>query len=471
MSRLSTHVALCCAGWFVFAPAPGSASILELFGAGPRSAAMAGAMPAAAYGAEATFDNPALLSEASYGGAIVGLAWTSFDVDIQMMRPVCVDTYQACQAAHSGQFAHRMAKNPPPNTSLQIGWHAPLAGPFDKRVVIGAQMTLPLGRLFSISGPDPQTPHFYMYEGLPDRFALLLATSFEPTSWVALGVGMQVLASLSSDVDMTIDVTNHVMDRASVEVRLQPISRLVAGVVIRPYAGVQLGVCYRQQVNFSYAVPSNIGIGTTAHAALLVEQKTLFTPDSLHLGAAWRSSSGRLLVSLSTTFAMWSAAPDPSPRVDIDLSGGSLDALGVGEVLDVGEDAAPIALNFSNTWSPRLGVEWLALPRWMVRGGYGFVVSPAGYATGAYNYLDNDAHVLAIGSDIAFEPPIESRPPSAGAASEPPRFDHRSFVRVALQARVLPRRSVRKIDRNDPVGDFEHDGVVLHANLSLGGTW
>ena len=453
-------------------PGSATASVLELFGGGPRSAAMAGAtLGAGSYGAEAAFENPALLADASHGGVFAGIAYSHFDTAVRLSRPVCTETRAFCRAMHGNTFSHRAAKDPPSNTSLQLGWHAPLAGPLGKRVVMGALMTLPLGRVLSISGPDPQTPHFYMYEGLPDRFALLLSASFEPTSWLAFGVGAQILASLSSDVAMVLDVNNHVMDRASVDVRLQPIARLVAGIVARPVAGVRLGVSYRQKVDFRYDIPSDIGIGQAARAVLAVEQQTLFSPDSLHIGASWRSPSGKWLVAMSTSLALWSAAPDPSPRVQIDLSGTTLDAVGFGEVLDVGQETPPIRLRFADTWAPRLGVEWLASERWMLRTGYAFVPTPSQRATGAFNYLDNDAHVVALGADLGFGPPIASRPPSGGPKGEPPRWDHRLFVRVALQARVHPRRTVVKVDVHDPVGDLEHDGVVVHGSLAVGGTW
>lgn len=452
-------------------PAAADASVMELFGGGPRAVAMAGAMPGAAYGAEAAFHNPALLADASYGGVVAGLAYSSFAMNVRMQRPVCTQSYAFCRGVHGMRFSHRAPKLPPANTSLQLGWHAPLAGPLGKKVVMGAQLTLPLGRVLSISGPDPQTPHFYMYEGLPDRFALLLAASFEPTSWLSFGVGTQVLAALSSDVDLVIDVNNHVMDRASVDVRFQPIARVVAGIAARPVAGVRLGASYRQRVDFRYDIPSEIGIGTTAHAALLVAQQTLFSPDSVHIGGSWRSPGGELLLAVSTSLSLWSAAPDPSPRVQIDLSGTSLDAVGLGDVLDVGQKAPAIDLRFRDVWAGRIAVEWLALSRWIVRSGYAFEPTPSRRAIGAFNYLDNDAHVIGLGFDFGFDAPIASRPASGGPKGEPVRWDFPLFVRAAAQARIQPRRSVSKVDPNDPVGDFEHDGVAWHGSLSVGAAW
>lgn len=462
------------AAWVCLAVGLGSAStshgsVFELFGGGPRSASMAGASVAAANGAEAAFHNPALLADSRYGGVSVGFAYSSFDVGVRLARPICTASYTTCRAAAGGPFSIRAPKLPPSTASLQLGWHAPLAGPLRKRVAVAAQMTLPLRRVLSISGPDPQTPHFYMYEGLPDRFALLLAASVQPAHWVAIGVAAQILAALDSDVDLDLDVNNHVMDRASVEIRLQPVARLVAGLILRPAPGVRIGASYRQEISLRYDIPSTIALGEAATAALLVEQQTLFSPDSWHFGGAWRSRSGAWLLSASVSLAMWSTAPDPSPQVAIDVTGASLDAIGLGEALDVGNESAPIALRMRNTWRPALAAQWLVRPRLKVRAGYAYEQAALPRATGAWSYLQGDGHVLAAGFDFGLQAPIASRPP--GRDDAPPQWLHPLYIRVAAQVIAHPRTTVIKADPNDPVGDFEYAGTALHTSVGIGGTW
>jgi len=450
-------------------PGVAAASVYELFGGGPRSSAMAGALAAAAEGSEAPFHNPALLADSSHGGVMAGIAHSSFGVGVRLARPVCTSAYLTCRGVHGPEFSARAPKLPPSSTSLQLGWHAPLAGALSKRVAVGVAMTLPMRRVLSISGPDPQTPHYYMYEGLPDRFAMLLGVSVQPTDWLAIGVGAQVLAALDSDVELLLDVNNHVMDRASVEIRLQPVARVVAGVMVRPLPGLRLGVSYRQEISLRYDIPSTIAIGKTAVASLLVDQQTLFSPDSGHLGASWRSADGKLLLAASVSAALWSTAPDPSPQVLIDVAGPSLDAVGLGELLDNGGEAEPVKLRARTTWTPAIAAEWLALSRLKLRGGYAFEPSPLPRPVGPYSYLAGDGHVLGLGADVGFSAPIASRPPHRPDA--PPTWLHRLYLRGAAQLTVHPRTTVRKADANDPVGDFEFDGAVVHASLAVGGTW
>jgi len=453
------------------APATGFASVFELFGAGPRSVAMAGALSGAAHGGEAAFHNPALLADASWGGVSLGASGSHFGLDVSLQRPICTEAYTTCRNLHGTSFASRAAKQPPSSTGMQFGWHAPLGGALRKRVVVAALMALPASRLIHISGPDPQTPHFYMYEGLPDRISVLLAASWQPLDWLSIGLGTQVLAALSSDIEIQMDATNHDMDFAAVRIDLQPVARLVAGIALRPARGLRLGVGYRQEISLRYEIPSRIGLGAAATADLQVEQNTLFSPSSLHFGASWRSPGGRLMLAVDLGLALWSSAPDPSPGVQIDVGGAIVDKAGLGTLIDVGQDASPIDLHFTDTWTPAAGAEWRALDRLVVRGGYAFRPSPAPRASGPFNYLDNAGHALGFGLEWGFGGAIANRPTGAGNRQEPLRIDHPLSIRLGGQWLILARRTVRKMDANDPVGDYEHGGSVLHWTAAVAGTY
>ncbi len=120
----------------VLGPAVASGSVFELFGAGPRSVAMAGALAGAAHGSEAAFHNPAMLADSSWGGVSLGASGSHFGLDVGLQRPVCTAGYMACRQKHGTFFASRSAKQPPTSTGLQLGWHAPLGGALKKRVVV-----------------------------------------------------------------------------------------------------------------------------------------------------------------------------------------------------------------------------------------------------------------------------------------------------------------------------------------------
>ncbi len=462
---------LCLATVLTIWPGQASASVFELFGAGPRSVAMAGALAGAAHGGEAAFHNPAMLADSSWGGVSFGASGSHFGLNVGLQRPVCTASYLACRQAHGTFFSSRSAKQPPTSTGMQLGWHAPLGGALRKRVVVAALMALPTSRLIHISGPDPQTPHFYMYEGLPDRISVLLAASWQPLDWLSVGLGTQILAALSSDIHIQMDATNHDMDYAAVRIDLEPVARLTAGIAVRPMPGLRLGIGYRQEVSLRYEIPSRIELGTAAMADLQVQQNTLYSPSSLHVGGSWRSPQGTLLLALDLGLALWSGAPDPSPGVEIDVGGAIIDKAGLGKLIDVGQDAQPIDLHFTDTWTPAAGVEWRALDRLVARAGYAFRPSPAPRASGPFNYLDNAGHAFGFGLEWGFGAAILNRPTGPRNHAEPARVDHPISLRVGGQWLLLARRSVQKSDPNDPVGNYEHGGSVLHWTAAVAGTY
>ena len=54
--------------------------------------------------------------------------------------------------------------------------------------------------------------------------------------------------------------------------------------------------------------------------------------------------------------------------------------------------------NFSDTWSPRLGIEYTPKTDHTVRFGVRYEPTPVGEQTGRTNYIDNHRAVLSVGS-------------------------------------------------------------------------
>ncbi len=445
-----------------------AASVFDLYGAGPRSAAMVGALSAAAEGSEAAFHNPALLADAVVGGAWAGHSSAFFDLAFQMQREVCTDRAAVCRGIYKAGYSAREPREPADIHSLQLGWHAPVGGIFRRRVVLGALLTLPYARILHISGPDPQQPHYYMEESLPGRMAVLVAVAARATDWLSFGVGVQVLAVLDAGVKLDADVTNHAIDEAAVQIGLRPIGRMTAGVRIRPMPSLRFGVGYRQELGLSYSIPSSISTGKSASLVLDVTQDTFYTPGTLVTGVGWQLLDGRLLVAAEIGLGLWSAAPDPSPRVAVDAGGPLINEMGLADALDIGRQTPPVDLAFRDTWTPAVALEWQASEALRLRCGYSFRPSPAPHATGAFHIVDNDRHIIGLGAGYgwgAVDLPADASATAMASSSSAPAM----YIQVAGQAQVLPRRTEVKLDSNDPVGSFSHGGVVLHASVALGG--
>jgi hypothetical protein len=451
-------------------PCSGFASVFELFGASPRAVGMGGAMSAAASGGEAAFHNPALLGGATIGDVWAGISFTRFSLDVEQARPVCTAGYLTCSGQHIAGFSSRATQLPRDSSAFEIGWAYPVGGIFRDRVVFGAGLALPGGHLIRISGADPQAPNFVQYEGMPDRIAFLFAGAWRITDWWWVGVGTQVLAVLNADIALDLNPTNHTMDNAAVRIGLAPRARLTAGTAVHPIDRLWLGVSYRQKLSLEYKIPTTIDLGSAADIAIDLGHETLFTPDTLHVGAAWKALDGRLLVTGDLGLSLWSQAPDPSPYVRLQVSGPAVDALGLGGALQVGVDSPAVRLQFADTWTPSLGAEW-SVGDVRLRGGLQYRPSPAPRATGPFNYLDNDAVAISAGVGYRFgshPADVKARMLRMDDPAGPPAPLH---LDLAVQTLNLARRTIQKADAQDPVGDLSHGGTVWHVAMSFGASF
>ncbi len=471
-ARLPVESVACClaAVLCLACPALSHASVFEMFGASPRAVGMGGGMSAAASGGEAAFHNPALLGGATLGSVWAGYSFTRFSLDVQLARPACTNGYLACNGQYVAGFSSREPQLPKDSSAFEFGWTYPLGGIFRHRVVFGAGLALPGGHLIRISGADPQTPNFVQYEGMPDRIAFLFAGAWRVTDWWWVGVGTQVLAVLDAGIELGLDPTNHVMEHASVRIGLAPRARLTAGTALHPIQQLWLGISYRQQLSLEYKIPTKIDVGKPATIAIDLGHETLFTPDTLHVGAAWQALGGRLLVTGDLGLSLWSQAPDPSPYVALRTSGPGVDALGLGPALQVGTDSPPVRLQFVDTWTPSLGMEWHA-GDFRLRGGVQYRPTPAPRAAGPFNYLDNDT--VAVGAGIGWRfgnhpEDVRARMLRMDDPAGPPAPLH---VDLAVQYLNLARRTIHKQDQQDPVGDLSHGGSVWHLALAVGASF
>ncbi len=455
---------------FFLHPSIAKASVFELFGASPRSVGLVGALSAGASGGEATFHNPAMLSGASAAQVWVGFSATQFDLGIQTQRPVCTASVLSCSGQYVNGYAFRSPQIPSNSNGLQIGWAFPVGGVFRDRLSLGAGLALPNGHLIRIAGADPQSPNFAQYEGMPDRLAFLFAGSWRITDWWWVGLGTQVLAVLDARIDLNLDVVNHRMDKAAVQIGLAPRARVTAGTALHPMRQLWLGASYRQRLSLQYQIPTTVAFGQAASLGIDLGHDTLFTPDTAHLGVAWLLADDQLLLLADLGYAAWSQAPDPSPYVRLGTSGPLVDAFGLQSALQVGQDTPQIALHYNDTWTPSLAGEW-RLQDWRLRLGGQYRPTPAPRALGAFNYLDNNAFVLGAGIGFRFGTLSEEAGQHVGRMDDPAGPPGRFHVDLGVQSLMLQRRTDIKRDVNDPEGNLSYGGTVWHVSLAVGSSF
>jgi long-chain fatty acid transport protein len=413
------------------------ASIFDVYGMGARGLAMGGSLTTLARDHTATFYNPAALArskQAVLGGSFV-LTLPSLDVrptrSNEEYEPVLPESF----------------------SGITLGWVFPLGGIFESRFAFGVSVYIPTINLVRAEALDPQLPQFYLYQNLPDHLVILAGVAYEPVEWLSLGVGVQILADVFGHAYLEVDIINGNFDAIDMRIELRPKVAATAGLHLKPIDGLEFGVTYRQEIGLEFGLPAEVDAGGGISLGLSVGGTVLYSPHQINVGVSYHFSEIALTASAELDVALWSMAPDPSPRIEVDFGGVILDAFGLDTALDVRTGATPLDLNFRDTLTPRVGLEWEPLEWLRVRGGYYYRPTPAPYATGAYNYLDNDVHAFSLGLGFLFPDPAN---------------DERAIsLDIGNQLAVLPRRSVRKENALDPVGDFEHDGMTYSLNVTV----
>ena len=423
-------------------PATARAGTYDIFGDTPRDIGMGGAMTAAVIGYSALFYNPAALTlEHSH---MLGIGFHLSVPSLEVERE------------------HDTAESPTtlPETHLgaTLGWVKPFGGIFDERLAVGLSLSLPLQRLARVQGIDPESPQFYLYQNLQDKLLINLGAAYDITDWFSVGVGGQILADIAGSATLDIDILGGTFDRRELAVELAPSFAPFAGIHIRPPLGahggqIKIGVAFRGASSLRFALPIMVSEGDALSLKIKVSQTVLYTPNELAFGLSYTLDAPAITFALDLTYALWSDAPDPSPRLSVEITGKLLSGFGLDHALDLSTRSAPIDLGFSDTVTIRGGVEWHALEWLTVRGGYFFRPTPAPLQTGSTAYLDNDAHVVSLGVGFSLRSPLQDKKAIVD-------FD------LSAQATILPRRTVYRADAGNPVGDLSHGGVMWHFGVA-----
>jgi len=419
-------------------PATAVASLLDIYGFSSRGTAMGNAQAAVADDYTAAFYNPAALTQRKQVNVGAGFIAT-------------VPSLHIDRDARGSTVPNEL---PPSFAGIHLGALFPLGGRLENRFALGLALYLPTLNLLRAEGIDPQVPQYYLYQNLPDKYDLLGAAAFEFAPWLSAGAGVQVLAGLDGAVDLHVDLENRTVAQRAVNVEVSPVAAPTVGLFSRPVDGLRLGASWRGALSLDYRLPTRLVISELVDLDLDIGGTVLYSPHVFNVGAAFTFASLDLVASAELSHALWSRAPDPSPRFEIDIEGELVRGLGLGDRFDVGNGAA-VDLGFVDTTTVRFGLEQRPAERLAVRAGYAFRPTPAPVPTEAFNYIDADAHLLSLGAGVSFKDPLEIR-------------ENQLHVDVAWQLTLLHELRVEKsIGARDPVGDYSAGGRIHSVSVSL----
>jgi len=271
---------------------------------------------------------------------------------------------------------------------MTIGFQLPLpfGGPLEDVLTLGAGFFTPFNTILRNDVRFAESPQWTVIDRV-QVVALQIGFGIGLERWVPglrLGVGISGLAQNSGTLDVLLDETNQFVSLTEVQ--------LLAD--FSPIAGIQyyrdnfaLGITYRSELvsainldievrNLPISLPT-LGIDAYAH----------YDPHNLSVEGSWKPTPELMLV-LNLTWRRWSAYPGPA-----------------GATTD--RSNFPPAMNFHDTVSPRVGIEYTSRGERLslsARGGALFEPTPAPRAAMAAVRDFNGDPLLDMDGNVVMQP-------------------------------------------------------------------
>lgn len=422
-----------------------AANPVDAFGLGSRGIALGGAYTALAHDVSANYYNP---------GGLVARRDLSIEVGYQYARPWLRLNGRDLEVDVT--------------RGLSAGVVAPGAiGPF--RFAFGVALFLPDDRVSRVRAMPREKPRFVYYDNRPQRVYLAtnLAVQIVPGLYVGAGAtfmsrtkGSLILGGQISfpDPEAESDL------RLDLDVDLKALRYPQAGILWEPLSWLSLGLTYRHQfvlkLKQEFRIAGDV-VGQDGGGTILREgffgltslSTDLFQPRQVVLGVGVKPGRDWQLA-FDLVWAQWSELVNPGSRLQMDFDLGPFTHL-----VNVGSQPNPPDPRFSDTFSPRVGVEWTALRHRLaslaLRVGYAF--EPTGappQQSSTMNLVDNHKHHLTMGLGVSLTRLM-------GALERPLDVDvHFAYLH-------MQRREHRKLDPADPVGDYVSDGHLLSMGITM----
>jgi long-chain fatty acid transport protein len=315
--------------------------------------------------------------------------------------------------------------------------------------------------------PPLNQPDFALDRHRLRQQILMFAASAQIFSFLSVGAGAQVQASIPSSVTMYLDAALLVSGQPAAgappssydfAVDVAYIITPIAGAMLKFSPWLRAGFAFRDSLDMKIKVTSSeiaSGLSDSPQTLdILVESHLLYTPRQYVLGGAVD-----ILPDLTAAFDLirtdWSGFPNPSAHISLSSPDPQVDQ-------NLPVVPQPPVPNFSDTLSQRFGIEYRSnlIPKikTAVRAGYGFSPSPVPDQTKESNFLDSNRHTFSGGIGLALPVPW-------GLIAKPVEANFHLRYQLLEKRRVTKLASVPADNPGQP--GYTIDGNIFSGGLSL----
>ena len=397
-----------------------------------------GAQAAAASDASATFSNPALLPGLLIPSVEVAGSGLLYGADV---APLSAGATLDCTAC-----------TPPDAYGVQLGIVSPLGGKLKGRATVGASLYLPSDTLLRVRLQDPNRPAWYLWDNNPRHILIFLGAGVRVTDWLSMGAGVQSLAELvGNGANLQLDLFAREVTARELDSSIVPRVAPVVGLQLSPSRAVRLGASFRGELSNPVTIPAKIDLSGVGTLAFVVAGSSHYTPNVVTAGLAVDPVDS-ITLAVDAAWEQWSRAPSPFVDLQLDLSGDTLHALGLDEVLDL--QSPRTTPGFADTVGVKAGAEWRPAQGLALRAGgiYRPTMVPGQDAAGT-NILDGNRVGGALGVGVGGRDPLGI-------------LEGTIHLELGVQGSTLLPREAHK-DGTDPVPAYRYALNVFAAQLGL----
>lgn len=271
---------------------------------------------------------------------------------------------------------------------MTIGFQLPLpfGGPLEDVLTLGAGFFTPFNTILRNDVRFAETPQWTVIDRA-QVVALQIGMGIGLERWVPglrLGIGISGLAQNSGTLDVLLDETNQFVSLTEVQ--------LLAD--FAPIAGIQyyrdnfsLGITYRSELVSAINLDIEVSNLPISLPLLSIDAYAHYDPHNLSVEGSWKPTP-EILLALNLTWRRWSAYPGPAGSTTADSN-------------------FPPAMNFRDTVSPRVGIEYTSRRERLAlsaRGGFLFEPTPAPRASLQPVRDSNRDPLLDMNGNVVLQP-------------------------------------------------------------------